>query len=82
MANSEPIYIEDGAVRFSPPVAWRNHAHVLWSSSCTNRGYATWGWRLECLGCGEVNLSSVGSSVAHEDAPGRFAWDHRDCAKG
>lgn len=52
---------------------------VTLEGSCTVNGRSTWGFRLTCDGCGEVDASPVSSSVASEDHPPRFAREHRAC---
>jgi hypothetical protein len=64
--------VEYGAPR---PTRW---AHITTESVSVN-GYSTWGHRLTCATCGQVDESHGGSSVSYEDAPGRFAMAHRDC---
>lgn len=57
------------------------NANVTFEGSCTVDGYSTWGFRLTCAGCGEVEASTVGSSVAYEDHPPRFASRHATCGR-
>jgi hypothetical protein len=52
---------------------------VTFYGSCSYHGRSSWGWRLTCEGCGADESCPVGSSVAHEDAPGHFAREHRGC---
>ncbi len=56
-------------------------AHITIESVDVN-GRCTWGQRLTCLGCGEVDECHAGSSVSYEDAPAAFARKHADCIEG
>ncbi len=51
--------------------------HVVGYGTCTYAGRSSWGHGEVCLSCGAEQWSRVSSSVTHEDAPGRFARDHR-----
>ena len=68
-------------VRFSEPRPFRGQEHIAFHASCSVNGMSTWGYRIECKGCGETSECTVGSSVSYEDAPRAFAWKHRDCAE-
>lgn len=53
------------------------YSNVLQRNVAQNHGRSVWGYMLRCSHCGAEQVATLTSSVAWEDAPGRFAVDHR-----
>lgn len=66
-------------IRYNAPERLARAPHIKWHRACSFNGRSTWGYRLECTKCGGIEETPVGSSVSWEDAPGHFAWKHREC---
>ena len=71
--------------RYGNPHPLRHYPHVLKYGSASVRGTdgawrSTWGYMVECTGCGAVERCTIGSSVSYEDGPPMFAREHADCA--
>lgn len=54
-------------------------AHIELRSVAQYNGRSVWGYMLRCKRCGAESIATVTTSVAYEDAPGRFAHDHTEC---
>jgi hypothetical protein len=57
------------------PTSWE---HIAFRPVASHNGRSTWGYMLRCR-CGVESIATTTSSVGYEDAPGRFAWEHREC---
>jgi hypothetical protein len=57
------------------PTSWE---HIAFRPVASHNGRSTWGYMLRCR-CGVESIATTSSSVGYEDAPGRFAWEHREC---
>jgi len=68
-----------GHARFGNEWPMSAYPHIRHEASCTHSGRSSWGFRVTCTGCGAVEACVGGSSVSAEDAPRRFAWNHREC---
>lgn len=70
---SSPVQYGTRTVLLNDNVQWRSASPV---------GISTYGFRCDCLECGEHLEILHGSSVTAEDAPRSFAFSHRDCRDG
>ena len=50
-------------VRFSEPRPFRGQEHIAFHASCSVNGMSTWGYRIECKGCGD---SDTGAELSDE----------------